>query len=120
MNAVVEHQPEASAYDRLSRREKRFVDKYVPGLTGAEAMRSIGYKGAQPERMAWRWLQRPEIQAAIEEREQHYIREMGAGFSGFIDVPSRRSLAAVLACQLSAVHPHRCAIRARGYRARAS
>lgn len=77
MNAVVERKPEASAYERLSRRERRFVDQYVPGLTGAEAVRSIGYKGAQPERMAWRWLQRPHIQAAIEEREAHYIREMG-------------------------------------------
>lgn len=76
MNAVVE-QSTQSAYDRLSRREKRFIDAYVPGLTGAEAVRRIGYKGSQPERKAWRWLRRPEIQAALEEREAHYIREMG-------------------------------------------
>lgn len=69
--------PEKSAYERLKRRHRKFVDAYVPGQTGAEAMREIGYKGAQPERRAWRLLKRPEIIAAVEERELHYIREMG-------------------------------------------
>jgi phage terminase small subunit len=77
MNAVVEHDPNQSAYDRLSRREKRFVDAYVPGATGAEAARTAGHKGLYPEVAAYRLLQRQDIQAAIEEREAHYIREMG-------------------------------------------
>jgi hypothetical protein len=75
VNAVV-NQPPKSAYDSLKRREQRFVDAYVPGRTGAEAMRLMGYKGSQPERRAWRWLQRPEIAAAVEEREQYYLAEM--------------------------------------------
>lgn len=77
MNAVVEHTQEKTAYDRLPRRERRFIDAYVPGATGAEAIRTAGYKGLYAHVAAYRLLKRPDIQEAIAERELHYIAEMG-------------------------------------------
>jgi hypothetical protein len=77
MNAVVEQPQTESAYDRLPRRHKRFVDAYVPGLSAAEALRRSGYKGPYPEVFAYRLLKKPEIRSAVEDRTQHYIQEMG-------------------------------------------
>jgi hypothetical protein len=78
MNAIVEHTPQPkSAYEQLPRRYRRFVDAYVPGLSGAEAMRRSGYKGSYPEILAYKLLKRPEVMAAIAEKEQFYIAEMG-------------------------------------------
>jgi phage terminase small subunit len=67
-----------SAFDRLKRRQKRFVEQYVIGNTGSEAMRSIGYKGKYAHIRASRWLSRPEIQAAVEERTEAHLRDVTA------------------------------------------
>jgi phage terminase small subunit len=77
MNAVVEHKPDESAYDRLPRRHRRFVDAYVAGHSGAESMRLARCKSLYPHNRAWELLQRPEIRAAIDERERHAVAEAG-------------------------------------------
>jgi hypothetical protein len=78
MNDIVEHQAiPRSAYDRLPRRYKRFVDAYVPGLSAAEALRQSGYKGLYPSVVAYKLLKRPEIVEAIAEKEAFFIAEMG-------------------------------------------
>jgi hypothetical protein len=78
MNAVVEHIPdENSAYDRLSRRHRRFVDAYVAGATGAEAVRQAKCKTSHPRNLAYQLLQVPEIRAAIDERERQLVADIG-------------------------------------------
>jgi hypothetical protein len=76
MNAVVEQSPK-TAYERLPRRYRRFVDAYVEGNTGAESARLSKCKSLYPHNRAWEWLQRPEIRQAIDEREAHAVREAG-------------------------------------------
>ena len=84
MNAVIE-QPltapepkrQKSAYERLKRRHKRFVDQVVLGITGSEAIRSVGCKSQYANSIAARWLQRPYIKAAIEERETQLAYDVG-------------------------------------------
>jgi hypothetical protein len=67
-----------SAFDRLKRRQKRFVEQYVIGCSGAEALRQCGYKGLHPNSIAGKWLSRPEIQAAVEERTEAHLRDVAA------------------------------------------
>lgn len=69
---------EQSAFDRLPRRQKRFVEQYVIGCSGAEAMRQCGYKGLHPNAIANKWLRRPEIAAAVEERTGDHLRDVSA------------------------------------------
>ncbi|MGH8276825.1 MAG: terminase small subunit, partial [Steroidobacteraceae bacterium] len=60
-----------SAYANLPRpRLRAFVDAYVQTRVGAAAMRAIGYQGKPKSaaRIAWGWLQRPEVQAAVAEK----------------------------------------------------
>ena len=80
MSAVLEHVPavpakrEKSAYERLKRRERRFVDQYVIGCSAAEALRQCGYKGLHPNAIAHKWLKKPDVAAAVDERtEQHLL-----------------------------------------------
>lgn len=68
---------EKTAYERLKRRHQRFVDTYVPGGTGAESARAMGYKGSRPQVVAWKFLQRPYVQEAIEERTKIYLDSVG-------------------------------------------
>jgi hypothetical protein len=77
MNAVVEQPQTESAYDRLPRRHKRFVDEYVGGKTAAEALRSIGGKSRHARTVAWRLLLEPDIEAAVKERTAQVIADMG-------------------------------------------
>lgn len=84
MSAVIE-QPltttpakrEKSAYERLTRRQKRFVDELVQGCSAAEAMRRSGYAGSYPEIRAYKDRKKPEIRAAIEERTAQLTEDVG-------------------------------------------
>jgi phage terminase small subunit len=85
MSAVIEQRPDAppakrekSPYESLKRRQKRFVEQYVIGCSGAEAMRQCGYKGLHPNAKAGKWLSRPEIRAAIQERTEFYLQDTAA------------------------------------------
>lgn len=77
MNAVVEHKPEKSAYERLPRRYRRLVDEYVNGATGSDAVRGAGCKSPHARNVAYRLLRRPEIKEAIAEREAWAVQESG-------------------------------------------
>jgi phage terminase small subunit len=69
--------PTRSAYDRLPRRLKRFVDEYVVGATGADALRKAGYRGLHPNAIAWKWAKKPHVAAAIEEAQQRLVADVG-------------------------------------------
>jgi hypothetical protein len=69
--------PSKSAYDRLPRRLKRFVDHYVIGGTAAQASRESGYKGKYPHVVGHKWLQRPKIKAAVDEATERYVADIG-------------------------------------------
>lgn len=67
-----------SAFASLKRRHKRFVEQYVIGSNGAEAIRLCGYKGQHPNVRASKLLARPEIKAAVDERTDAYLRDVSA------------------------------------------
>lgn len=58
-----------SAYSKLRVRARRFVDAYVELGDGAKAMRRLKFKGKRPDQAAYKLLQRPEVRAAIAERD---------------------------------------------------
>lgn len=80
MNAVVEQstKPEKSAYERLPRRCRRFVDEWVGGKNAVESIKAAGYKGLFPHQAAAKFRRRSEIAAAIAERERYAASEAGA------------------------------------------
>jgi len=69
--------PNTSAYERLPRRLKRFVDHYVIGGTAAAALRESGYKGRHANTVAAKWLKRPNLVAAIEEANARAVADIG-------------------------------------------
>jgi len=71
-----------SAYRKLKPAQRRFVDLIVQGKKGTEAMREIRPHLKRPEVLASKWRALPEVQAAIEEREEEAIRE--AGITSFL------------------------------------
>jgi hypothetical protein len=86
MSAVIEQRPEGSqppakreksAYERLTRRQRRFVDELVVGCSAAEAMRQSGYKGSYPEIRAYREQKDPDVAAAIAERTEQLALDVG-------------------------------------------
>jgi phage terminase small subunit len=85
MSAVIEQRPDAlpakrekSAYERLKRRHQRFVDQYVSGAKASDAIVAAGCKSVRPRNIAARLLQKPEIQAAVQERTELYLRDTAA------------------------------------------
>lgn len=68
---------EKSAYERLTRRQRRFVDEFVQGCSAAEAMRQSGYKGSYPEIRAYREQQDATVSAAITERTEQLAHDVG-------------------------------------------
>lgn len=66
-----------NAYATLKRRHRRFVDEYLTGIKGTEAMRAIGFKGRRPEIAASKLLARPEVRAAVEERRAILCEAVG-------------------------------------------
>lgn len=66
-----------SAYDSLPRRHRRFVDHVVTGISGAEAIRLAGCRSHHGRNIAARWMRRPEIRAALEEREAQLVHDAG-------------------------------------------
>jgi phage terminase small subunit len=66
-----------SAYDKLPRRMKRFVDQYVIGATGEAAIRAAGYKGLYPYQIAGKWLKKPFIKQAVEEATERHVNDVG-------------------------------------------
>jgi phage terminase small subunit len=66
-----------SAYDKLPRRLKRFVDQYVTGDTAANALRNAGYGGLHPRAVAHKWLKRPDIKAAVDEVTERHVADVG-------------------------------------------
>lgn len=76
---------ERSAYDRLPKRLKRFVDGLVLGKTGTEAAREAGCKAIDPKNWAYRMRRRSEwsadIESAIAERETEAVQEAGRSAS---------------------------------------
>jgi hypothetical protein len=77
MNAIVEQPKAKTAYERLPRRYRRFVDEWVSGKSGVDSARRAGYKGKFPQAMAWKVSHRPEVQEAIAEREAAAVRDAG-------------------------------------------
>lgn len=77
MSAVITTQKRRSAYDKLPRRLKRFVDQYVIGGTAESAMRASGYKGLYPNQVAHKWLKKHPIKEAVEEATERYVADVG-------------------------------------------
>jgi phage terminase small subunit len=67
----------SGSYQRLKRRHRRFVDEYLTGKKGTEAMKAIGFKGRRPEIAASKLLARPEVRAAVEERRAVLCEAVG-------------------------------------------
>lgn len=53
---------------KITRREKRWADLYLEGISGAEAVRRMGYKGPRPDMVAWRFKQRPAVKNYLAEQ----------------------------------------------------
>lgn len=69
--------PAKSAYEQLPRRYRRFVDQWVGGKTGVDAIKAAGYKKQYAHQMAYKLSRREDVQAAIAEREAAAVREAG-------------------------------------------
>lgn len=77
MQTTAVTQSTRSAYDRLPRRLKRFVDQYVIGGTAESAMRASGYKGLYPNQVAHKWLKKHPIKDAVEEATERHLADVG-------------------------------------------
>lgn len=78
-NAVTpSHQSKRTAYERLPRRYKRFVDLFVSGATTERAMIESGYTGRYPRQLATKLLRKPQVTAAIEEATERHVADIGA------------------------------------------
>lgn len=75
--APKEEKPQKTAYWKLSKRLRRFVDALVGGATGADAAVEAGCKAQQPKVWACRMRARPEVRTAIAEREEQAAEEAG-------------------------------------------
>lgn len=64
-------------YLKLRRRQQKFVDAIVAGKNGADAVRSMGFKGSRPDQVAWKLKQDPKIAEAIAERRREAIESSG-------------------------------------------
>ena len=61
--------PPRSAYDQLTGQQRRFIDAWLTGMTGRDAAIQAGSKAKHPEEWACRTLKKPEVRAAIAERD---------------------------------------------------
>lgn len=66
-----------NAYATLKRRHRRFVDEYLTGKKGVDAIIAIGFKGEHPNVAASKLLARPEVRAAVEERRAVLCEAVG-------------------------------------------
>ena len=66
-----------SAYRRLKRRERRFLDEYLLGKTGVDAIRAIGFTGTRPDVAASKLLARQHVREALAERRADLMESMG-------------------------------------------
>jgi len=66
-----------SAYSQLSRRRQLFVDAYVRRGVGTEAIKEAGFIGRRPDVAAAKFLAKPEVRAAIEEKRGEAIAKAG-------------------------------------------
>lgn len=66
-----------NAYATLKRRHRRFVDEYLIGKKGTEAIAAIGFKGRRPDLAAAKILAKPEVRAAVEERRAVLCEAVG-------------------------------------------
>lgn len=66
-----------SAYSRLPRRYRRFVDEYVTGKSGTDSILAAGCKSQHARTVASRLLRKPDIQAALEERTREVVADAG-------------------------------------------
>jgi phage terminase small subunit len=69
--------PATSAYDRLPEPMQRFVDEYLAGEKPTTIARQLRPKAKTPSQTAWKWLRRPDVQAAIDERKGQLLEEVG-------------------------------------------
>jgi len=68
-----------SAYEKLSMKQKLFVDSYFAcEYNATEAIKKAGYKvsDANATKMGWEYTQKPNVKAAIDERAEQLKREM--------------------------------------------
>jgi phage terminase small subunit len=81
MSAVIPTEPaprrKRTAYEKLPRRLKRFVDHYVIGATAEAAMRASGYTGRFPSGIGSKWLRKPEVKEAVTEATERHMQEIG-------------------------------------------
>lgn len=78
MNAVEPIQNrQKTAYEQLPRRYRRFVDQWVSGKCGEDAIRAAGYKKQYAHQTAYKLRRIPEVQSAIAEREAEAVQEAG-------------------------------------------
>lgn len=69
---------QAEQAPKLTRREKRFCDLYLTtGLSGAECVRRIGYKGPVAKQVAWRFKQRPAVKRYLMEQRRSAEQDFG-------------------------------------------
>ncbi|HEY6925147.1 MAG TPA: terminase small subunit [Steroidobacteraceae bacterium] len=84
-------EPASSAYRKLSKRLKRFVDAYVELGVGTKAIRKIGFEGKRPDVAASKLLARPNIRAAIAERDE--LAAVNAGITRTLILTQLRHIA---------------------------
>lgn len=66
-----------NAYATLKRRHRRFVDEYLTGKKGTDAIIASGFKGKHANVAACTLLARPEVRAAVEERRAVLCEAVG-------------------------------------------
>lgn len=66
-----------SAYGALKLRHRRFLDEYLLGRTGADAIRAIGYTGKCADVQAYKILHREDVRAALAERRAQLLDAVG-------------------------------------------
>lgn len=66
-----------SAYQRLSRGQRKFVDMLVGGSTGSNAIRKLKPRCKRPDSLAYKWKAIPDVRTALDERSAEAMEEAG-------------------------------------------
>lgn len=69
--------PAKSAYQRITRAQRKFVDMLVGGATGSAAVRKLKPHAKRPDSLAWKWKNTQLVREALDEQSAIAMEEAG-------------------------------------------
>jgi hypothetical protein len=67
----------AAAYDALRPVHQRFVDRLLAGEKPKDIIRILRPRVKAPQVLAWKWMARPDVRAALAERREQLLESVG-------------------------------------------